>query len=259
MANVTLSEQQQRDLSTNGWVVLPHVVPERVVDKALRNINLSLGRRDGLDARLMSAYRSVSFAPDRRRDEAILAMAGETPILEYLRSLFGAKELHPLDVANIRLTFPGDRADLSVNLDRHQRPDEAWPTGLIDNYAALVGIQLTTIDADASGYVVRSGSHLRIADYLQRRGLHDGNFSLDDLKLPEPEHVPLERGDAILFHYLTSRALAGNASPDISYVAEFQVDTYFHDTVWWKDGYHWEDLTDLWYEWRGLAALSATK
>ena len=62
-----LSHFQKRFFFENGYVLVPGVVPQVMVDEAVRSINHSVGQ--GMDPEKMVTFRSQSFCPELQQSE----------------------------------------------------------------------------------------------------------------------------------------------------------------------------------------------
>ena len=72
-----LTYEQKQEIFRNGFVKVPGVVPQVMVDAALRSINNSVG--EGMNVDEMTTFRSRSYCPELQGDPSITDLLNRTP------------------------------------------------------------------------------------------------------------------------------------------------------------------------------------
>jgi hypothetical protein len=249
----TLSDTERRLLETEGYVLLPGIVPAERVRAALRAINASLGGV-GIPPDRLVQFRAQSFCPELQQDPVVVDLYQATAVREVAESLIGPGRIRPVRGAQIALRFPTLEAPRPPvpHLDGMHTPTNGVPEGTIANFTALVGVFLSDVLAPDSGnFTVWPGSHLLYAQYFREHGPESLLRGMPPVELPAPRQVLARAGDAVICHYLLGHGVASNASPFVRYAVFFRLSHVDHDAM------KWTSMTDPWLEWEGLRAARA--
>lgn len=237
-----------------GYVTIPGLVSQALVEHARRAINISIGR--GMDVKDMPGFRVQSFCPELREDRALMGLLLESGIWGIAESLIGAGQIRPgsQGAAQINLRFPveeGRRMPIEPHLDGMASRTNKVPSGQLHNFTALIGVMLSDMPTrDRGNFTVFPGSHLLNAAYLKGKGPKSLLDGMPDVVLPEPVQIVGRPGDVVLAHYLLSHGTAVNWSSDVRYMVFFRLVHTDHDAQ------KWDSLTDLWLHWPGIRAVT---
>jgi hypothetical protein len=248
-----LTVGQKQSLIRDGFVVLPGAVPHELVDAALRAINASLGDT-GVDPAQLATFRARSYCPELQDTPVIADLVQASSVWGLAESAIGPGQLGPLGPGQIALRFPTSEPPRlpHPHLDGMYTPTNGVPKGTIRNFTALVGVVLSDVPhADMGNLTVWPGSHLAYEQYFRDRGPEALLEGMPDVPLADPQQLTGHPGDAILCHYQLGHGIAHNSSPHIRYAIYFRLRHVDHDRV------HWECMTDIWREWKGLRNVSA--
>ncbi len=108
----TLSAAERASFIERGYLVLPSLVTAKLVDDAVRAINISLGE----SLRLGTASDDARAGASARADPAVLGLLYSSPLHGVVNQLLGGRANRP-KMAQLPLRFPNAKADL---------PDEQW-------------------------------------------------------------------------------------------------------------------------------------
>lgn len=158
------------DLARDGYLVYRGAVPEDVLERALRRLNLEI-LRCGLSPEQIDEWKYATFWPTVRSEPEIVAL--RQPV---------AKVLRPADDevwgdAQLLLRFPDEAEEWPLAPHTDELPEWAGDR----RYEAIVGIALSRSRERDGCLAVWSGSH---------RGEADGGIDL----------VELDAGDVVVLH-----------------------------------------------------------
>lgn len=244
-----LTDRQKREIVDAGYTVVPGVVPQDMVDTALRAINASLG--EGADPARLRSFRARTWCPELTGDPAILDLLTGTAAWSLAESAIGPGMIQPVGYGQIALRFPipGEPGPIRAHIDGMYTPDNGVPKGQIANFAALLGVYLSDVPSEYAGnFTVWPGSHRAYADYFAREGAEALLRGMPPVDIGEPVQTTPRAGDVVLSHYQIGHGVAPNLSPHIRYAIYFRLHRTGHDAI------KREVMSDLWREWDGLAA-----
>lgn len=245
-----LTRAQKLEFIENGYVVVPGVVPQIMVDAALRAINHSLG--EGMDPARMATFRSQSYCPEVQFAPEISGLLNATPALSLAESLVGKGQLRSVEAGQIALRFPmlGDPAPPRPHLDGMYSPTNGVPEGTIQNFTMLVGVFLSELAQPYAGnFTVWPGSHRIFEQHFREHGPQSLLEGMPKVELPEAVQVQAQPGDVALCHYQLAHGAVQNVSPYVRYAIFFRLTHVNHADQ------KWETMTDIWLEWAGLHDL----
>ncbi len=246
-----ITELQKREFYTNGYLHIPGVVPEIMVNEALRNINHSIG--NGISMEEIETLRIISFCNEIKRSACIMDLLYKTPAIDLIESLVGSNKLQPVTYGQVAIRFPlmDDPPIISYpHLDGMHAPLNGVPAGIIQNFTVLAGVLLSEVTDDYSGNLtVWPGTHHQYEEYFQKHGSQALLEGMPPIELPEPVQLRGKPGDLYLAHYLLAHTAGPNVSPHPRYATFYRM---FHvDTA----QYHWESMQDMWMEWDGMKEI----
>lgn len=248
-----LSHRQKQEFYEKGYLKVPGVVPQVMVNAALRAINNSLG--EGFPREELHLIRSQSYCKELTHTPIISDMLNATPALALAESLIGEGTVAPVRGGQIALRFPGMQdppSKPSPHLDGMYTPYNGVTKGEIQNFTMLVGVLLSDLtDEYAGNFTTWPGTHHLYEQYFREHGPHAILEGMPKVELPEPEQHLGKAGDIVLCHYEVAHAAAPNVSPHIRYAIFFRLNREGHnervETC----------LTDIWQEWDGMREIVA--
>lgn len=242
------TEPQRHDIKRLGYTKLPGFVPARLVDRAVRAINHSMG--EGIDLAQLPTLRAQSYCPELKSSPIITDLFNATGLHELAESLIGANTFPAIDSAQIALRFP--RADdvlpeFRPHLDGLPTMTNGVPSGTIGSFTALVGILLSDLPRpNAGNFTVLPGSHEATATFFREQGPHTFLDGFPTIPPVEPVQITGAPGDVVFCHYQLGHGIAPNVSPHIRYAVFFRI----------RHRNHGEDiegrLVDIWRDWPGM-------
>lgn len=256
---VQFTHAQKQDFYRQGYTIARGVVPQVMVDAALRAINAWAG--EGMAREDMTRFRAQSFAPELQREPVITDLVNKTPIVSLAESVMGAGKVPAVTGGQIALRYPvmtDPPPEPRPHLDGLHSPTNGVPKGSVLNFTMLAVVLLSELKAPYSGnFTVWPGTHHRYEAYFKEHGsaaLYKGAAEgMPKIDLPEPVHVLGQPGDVCFTHYQLGHTAAPNISPHVRYAAIFRLrhaDRADPDT-------NIEALTDLWLEWPGMREVVA--
>lgn len=254
---MALSPARIRQFHDQGYLVLPQVVPQHLILRAVRAINHSLGHV-GLPPAELPKYRSQSYCPELCGSPALEDLARVSPLPQLLEALLGAGNVLPIGSAQIALRFPSaldtDPSPPVGHLDGIGTDINGLPKGtFMRGFAALAVVLLQDLPEGNSGnFTVWPGSHLAYAAFFREHGFAVLQNGTPTIPLPHPAHMITGRaGDVVIAHHNLLHTAAANASPHIRYAAIYRVRHVATATIGAAA------VMDLWREWDGVRAVMA--
>lgn len=246
-----LTYAQKQEFYQNGYVKIPGVIPQVMIDAAVRAINASVGQ--GIDPAQVPIYQVRSFCPELQREPVITDLLNKTPALALAESMIGVGKIQPVSAGQIALRFPTLQDPPSPprpHLDGMYTPTNGVPAGTIRNFTMLLGIALSDVTTPYAGNLtVWPGTHHLYEKYFQEKGpaaLLDG---MPPVKIPEPVQLLAKAGDIIMAHYELAHGVAQNVSPHPRFAIYFRLYHVDHD----RHGH--ETMADIWREWEGMTSI----
>ena len=244
-----LSHAQKQEFYQHGYVKVPGVVPQMMVDAAVRAINASLG--EGIDPTQVPIYRSRSFCPELQREPVITDLVNKTPALPLAESLIGSGKIKPVGAGQIALRFPtlqDPPGPPRPHLDGMHAPNNGVPAGTIRNFTMLLGVALSDVTTTFAGNLaVWPGTHHLYEEYFREHGPLALLNGMPPIDIPKPVQVMAKAGDIIMAHYQLAHGVTPNVSPHPRYAIYFRLHHVDHDAV------GLDAMTDIWREWEGMA------
>jgi hypothetical protein len=244
----SLDPEQRRLLREDGLVLLPGLIPQPLVDAALRAINQSLGT-EGLAKEALPGFRARTFTPELRAAAPILDLYRASPLAGVVESVIGQGRVKVPSEGQIALRFPSAEPGHPAvpHIDGISTPDNGVPPGTLYHFTALAGVFLSDVPArDRGNLTVWPGSHRLLADLFRQQGPHVVVDRYPKLPLPPPRPICARAGDALLAHYQLAHGIAPNLGPHIRYAAFFRLFHVEHAALGTRP------LLDPWLEWEAL-------
>lgn len=247
-----LDARQRRALIDQGFVLLPGLVPEPLVDNARRTINAQLGS-EGIAKDQLPSYRARTFTPELCAHPAITGLFGQSPLGAVAEAAIGVGQVRPPVEGQIALRFPsfpgpGPVSPAVPHIDGISVPGNGVPPGTLAHFTALAAVFLSPVAvADRGNFTVWPGSHRVIQEYFRAHGPTGMVDRFPDLDLGGGQAICAQPGDALLAHYALAHGIAPNLGPDVRYAVFFRLRHQAHESFGTRP------LTDLWLEWAGLA------
>ena len=255
-----LTDEQKRRFVWDGFLHVPGTVPPRVVTRARRAINHSLGA--GIDPGERVRLDNQTFSPELTGDPRLLRLATTPAVWSHVRALLGdGRAVRPRD-CQIALRFPlpegAARRITGGHIDGYHTPTNGVPDdGVVRNFTLLLGVMLSDVPAVFSGnFTVWPGTHRCLERHFRAHGVNarGGGGVPRGVRLPEPVPLTGRAGDIVLAHYQVVHAASPNLSGDIRYMCFFRL------SVRGLENHRVESMLDIWRDWpalRGLVGPSA--
>ncbi len=251
MSNLT--EAQKRRFVRDGFLHVPDVVPPRLVARARRAINHSLGA--GIDASQLTRFSNQSFCTELQNDARLVRLATTPAVWAHVRDLLGDRRTVRPKGCQIALRFPlpegTPRRVAGAHIDGYHTPHNGVPDdGVVRNFTLLLGVMLSDVPAPFSGnFTAWPGTHRRMERHFREHGVHclqGGAVEPLGLRLPKPAPVTGKAGDMVLAHYQVAHTASPNLSSDIRYMCFFRL------AVRGLANHRVESMLDIWRDWNGL-------
>lgn len=228
-----LTEEQLREFGDRGYLVLPGVVPERLLAPADAEVDALVAESPPpADAVSNHSY----FQPPGRLP-ASDAVLRHSPAIQLARALVTPRTLdHGLDHIQIALNIPPSAGRPGApHLDGH-RPEQARP----GSFTMLAGIYLVDESVPDSGNLwVWPGSHLVHERVFREQGpaaLLATSGHACSLAAPpryaEPVPVLAKRGDLLLAHFLLGHNIGPNTSDRTRRIIYYRLSCPGHASRW---------------------------
>lgn len=248
-----LNRTEKRQIYDDGYVVVPGVVPGRMVEEARRAINHYLGSR-GLPPDELSKYAAQTYCPDLTREAVMTDLFNKTALFPLCESLVGAGNLLSAGSAQIALRFPRETSDPlepKGHIDGRGTGTNGIPKGEFRrSFTMLAVILLSDLpDPYCGNFTVWPGTHRFFEDVFREKGPHALADAVDSMTETgvSPIQITGKAGDVCLCHHQILHAAAPNSSPNIRYAAIFRGN---HKDVATNGT---DAMTDIWREWPGVA------
>ena len=252
-----LTEEQKRDFVRDGFLHVPGMIPPRLLARARRAINLSLG--SGIDRDELTRFSNQSFCTELRSDPRLLRLATTPAVWSHVRTLLGDRRTIKPQGCQIALRFPlpegTPRRLFGGHVDGYHTPHNGVPDdGVVRNFTLLLGVMLSDVPAPFSGnFTVWPGTHHRMERYFRDHGvnsLEGGSVGTLGLRLPKPVAVVGKAGDIVLAHYQVAHTASPNLSGDVRYMCFFRL------SVRGLADHRVESMLDIWRDWPTLPPTS---
>jgi hypothetical protein len=253
MATMELTNEQKQHLYQHGYVQVRGVVPQVMVEEALKAINHSLG--EGMPPEKMTTFRAQSYCPELVHTPVIADLFNKTPALALAESAIGAGRFKRPTGGQIALRFPSFQdppRPPRPHIDGMYSPTNGVQEGTIQNFTALGCILLSELNRDFAGnFTVWPGTHHAFETYFREQGPQALLNGMPPVEMPAPLQIHGKPGDFVLAHYLLGHAAAINVSPYVRYAIFFRITHLEHGD------YKWETMTDAWRQWEGMGEIVA--
>ena len=247
-----LTNKQKLDFYENGYITIPGVVPQLMVDAARQAINHSIGEV-GLHQGDLERFRAQSYCNEIREAPEVVDLFGKTPVRQIAESLMGEGNVQIPGSGQVALRFPGplrkDPNEPSGHLDGLGSGKNGMEKGVYRRgFTALAVVYLADVPEPYSGnFTVWPKAHSFFADYFKKEGHEILANGMPRPELPEgPKQIVGKAGDVVLTHHQIVHTAAPNAASDIRYAVIFRL----RHVECEKNGY--DAYTDIWKEWPGI-------
>ncbi|MEZ4735232.1 MAG: phytanoyl-CoA dioxygenase family protein [Caldilineaceae bacterium] len=243
-----LTYTQKQEFYQTGYVKIPGVIPQVMVDAAVRAINASIGQ--GIDPAQVPIYQARSFCPELQREPVITDLFNKTPALALAESMIGVGKIQAVGAGQIALRFPTLQDPPNPprpHLDGMHTPTNGVPAGTIRNFTMLLGIALSDVTTPYAGNLtVWPGTHHIYEKYFREEGPQALLKGMPPVEIPQPVQMLAKAGDMIMAHYELAHGVAQNVSPHPRFAIYFRLYHVDHD----RHGH--ETMADIWREWEGM-------
>ena len=230
-----LSEGDLQQFARDGYLVVPEVVPERLLhaaDDEIDQLIAEMTPHEGDGGPGQSAW----FPPRQRLPRCDDALR-DSPALAIAEELVGPNHLdHRFDHIQVAITVPPwSHVPGGPHIDGHGGDQQ--PPG---SFTMLAGILLTDQHDPMSGNLwVWPGSHLAHEQLFRERGTKVlqqtfGHSTLLDPPAPLGAPVPITggRGDLVLAHFLLGHNKGGNTAPHVRRTIYYRLAVPGHPQRW---------------------------
>ena len=255
---LTLTYQQKRDFHEQGFLHLPGLVSQPMVDEALRRINHHLGAH-GMHPDELVTMRAQTYCRDIRTSDAIVGLLTQTPAHALAASLVGGVEQLPQPTSGqIALRFPSPeptdqpRRKAGLHLDGMYSPHNGVTKGDIHSFTMLASVALSATPHPYCGnFTVSPGSHHIYEAYFQEHRPDALLHGMPDVEIAPPVQLITQPGDVVLVHYQVAHSAAPNHSPHVRYACFYRLSVADHAD------HKREAMTDIWREWPAIRDVIA--
>jgi hypothetical protein len=249
-----LTRQQKLEFYENGYLKIPGVAPQIMVDAAKHAINHSLGE-EGMNKDELPILRAQSYCKEIRNSAAITDLVNRTPMIAIVESMFGEGNVLPVKGGQIALRFPrapyAERGEPRGHLDGLGSGTNGRPKGEYHRgFTALAVVLLSDLPEAYSGnFTVWPKSHRFFEEYFIKNGHEVLAQGMPQVDLPEgPVQITGKPGDVVITHHQLVHTAGPNHSPNIRYAAIFRLR---HKDC---EANGIAAYTDIWKEWPGIRA-----
>jgi hypothetical protein len=248
-----LTQGQKREFVEQGYLKIPGVVPQVMIEAARRKVYHSIGNV-GMGGENLEKSRGGYFCAELMSDETIIDMYNKTPVMEIAQDLMGDGNVEPIGRAKTYPRFPlplGEEPDaLRGHIDGIGNGSNGQPKGQYSRgFTAFGVIYLQDVDAPDSGnFTVWPKTHTFFEDWFKQQGGHEIlKEGMPHPDLPEPPiMVTGNAGDFIIAHHAVMHTGGQNASPNVRLATIARLK---HVDVE-KNGA--DAYLDIWREWAGV-------
>jgi hypothetical protein len=254
----SLSLEERLAFIRDGFLVVPGVVDQRLVDATLRAINHWID--DGYKSDDRVRYHSQGFAPELRSRPVVMDLLLASGAFETAGSLVGRAIERPAS-GQVALRFPAGSSTAGAGPRPHIDGVATATNGVPDDgqlhgFTLLAGVLLSDLSEPGNGnFTVWPGTHLSMARWLTERGTRFSEplafvEAVEDVatKTAKPHAVTGRAGDLVLAHYLLLHGVGRHLGPAIRYIVFFRLTAERHDELGTSP------YTDPWCEWDALRA-----
>jgi len=200
-----LSDAQVNEFAERGYIVVPHVVPGDLLDKAGRRVD----DVTAADPPAAGKRGSHFYFLETKAEPALIAPLTSSPAFGMAEELAGRGTLEVPWQVQVALNIPPySHRPGAPHIDAaNAEPAEGPVRG---TFTMLAGILMTDQLTENSGNLwVWPGTHLTHAAYFRQHG-PQMFCAYPPVNLPAPEQVTGHAGDLLLAHYLLGHNIGGN-------------------------------------------------
>jgi hypothetical protein len=236
----SLSREQLEQFVELGYIVVPNVIPEEVLNAADAAIDELLKTKPPEEGHTGPHFMFHKW----QEQPALAALLSDTPAFSLAEELTGDGALEFPWQVQTALTYPpyiDDRGMPHVDGGMTRKADDPPRT-----FTMLAGMFLTDQEGDSTGNLfVWPGTHRANAAFYREHG-PDAFTPYPDIKLPERVQVRGNRGDLLLQHYLLGHNVGDNTSDSVRRTVYFRLKRRGHDATWREILQNpWHDFTPL--------------
>ena len=246
-----LTRHQKQEFFQNGFLKIPRVIPQLMVDVALRAINHSVGNTERQDSEPVN-HRVAQLCDELRDAPCITDLFNRTLVIPLAESLTGEGNVQPCSGAQLALRFPSAVGNEAGSPRGHLDGLSSGRNGIAKGvyhrgFTALTVIYLSDVpNVDSGNFTVWPESHRLFADLFQREEHELLANGMPKVDLPHgPIQVTGQAGDLILAHHQVVHTGGPNTSADIRYATIARL----RHVDCAENGY--DAYTDLWHEFPG--------
>jgi hypothetical protein len=232
-----VNRAQLHTFAEDGYVVLPRVVPQTLIDAARQEIAARVAQNPPAPGAVGPNFYFVmrDATQDNALPPPLLAPFFASAALPLAQALIGdgACEFDPLDHVQIsRIIPPWPHRPGGPHIDGLTPPE---PDGRPSTFTMLAGIFLTDQSRENAGNLwVWPGSHRQTASYLRQHGPDTlvSCVPYPPVALGTPRQVTAQPGDLLLAHYLLGHNIGGNVSDTVREALYYRLKRSDHRARW---------------------------
>jgi hypothetical protein len=249
------SREQKLHFIEEGYVVVRGVVPQLMINEALRAINNHLGD-EGMNHDDLPIMRSQTYCRPVTTSMPITDLANRTPLLPLAASLMGEGNIGEQGYGQIGLRFPspvgsspgvphGHLDGIGSGLNGSEQG--TYSRG----FTVLAVVLLNDLPEPFSGnFTVWPRTHKMFEDHFKEHGTDVLKNGQPEIEAPlPPVQITGNAGDVCFTHHQLKHSAAPNTSAHIRYGIIFRLS---HKDAK-ENGV--ESMTDIWMEYPGLQEL----
>ncbi|MCR6488730.1 phytanoyl-CoA dioxygenase family protein [Amycolatopsis sp. OK19-0408] len=238
-----LTRAQREEFAERGYIVIPDVVPQDMIDAANAAVDEQLAARPPAPGHVGVVYKFQQL-----EDAPVLAsLLRDTAAFSLAESLTGPGTIEFPESVQTALTYPpfkDAREKPHIDGGKGRKPDDPpW------TFTMLAGFFLTDQSTDDQGNLfVWPGTHRQHAKLFRDRG-PDAFTTYPNVELPERDMVRGKPGDMLLKHYLLGHNGGNNTGESVRRTVYFRLRHHEHEAKW-RDA-----LQDAWHDYAPLRGL----
>jgi hypothetical protein len=248
-----LTQHQKKTFAEQGYLQIPGVVPQVMIEAARRKVYHSIGNV-GMGGEDLEKHRSGYFCAELMKDETITDMYNKTPAMQIAEDLMGEGKVQPVERAKTYPRFPlplGEEAEEPRgHIDGIGNGTNGQAKGKYSRgFTAFAVIYLQDVEGPYSGnFTVWPRTHTLFEDYFKANGGHE--ILAEGMPRPELPEAPImvtaKAGDLVIAHHAMLHGACQNASANVRLAT---ITRLRHVDV---EGNGADAYLDIWREWDGV-------
>jgi hypothetical protein len=217
-----LTQLQKKTFADQGFLRIPGVVPQLMIEAARRKVYHSIGNV-GMGGEDLEKHRGGYFCAELMADQTIIDMYNKTPVMQIAEDLMGEGKVQPVKRAKTYPRFPlplGEEAEEPRgHIDGIGNGTNGQAKGKYSRgFTAFAVIYLQDVEGPYSGnFTVWPRTHTFFEDYFKANGGHE--VLAEGMPRPELPEPPImvngKAGDLVIAHHAMVHGACQNASANV--------------------------------------------